>query len=169
MTGDRFAVPVAWKVRTSAQKEKHAFLHVATNRGAPAVSQFLVAFLVALIAFGICDFAWLGFAAKDFYQAQIGPLLLEKPNLAAAAIFYPLYAAGIVFFCVEPALTQGSWLRALIFGMLLGLLAYGTYDLSNLATLKGWSLPLVVVDIVWGMAVSGIAATAGYFAARAVS
>jgi uncharacterized membrane protein len=130
--------------------------------------QLIVAFIVALIAFCLCDFAWLGFVAKNFYQAQIGPLLLEKPNLAAAAIFYPLYTAGIVFFCVEPALMQASWLRALTLGMLLGLLGYGTYDLSNLATLKGWSVSLVVVDILWGMVVSGMAATAGYFAARAV-
>ena len=130
--------------------------------------QLLAAFAAALIAFGICDFAWLGFIAKDFYQAQIGPLLLEKPNLTAAAIFYPLYTAGIVFFCVEPALAQASWLRALAFGMLLGLFGYGTYDLSNLATLKGWSVSLVVVDIVWGMAVSGVAASVGYFTARAV-
>lgn len=126
----------------------------------------LVAFVAALIAFCACDFGWLGFLAKDFYQAQIGPLLLEQPNLKAAAIFYPLYTAGIVIFCIEPALAQGTWVRALTLGMLLGLLGYGTYDLSNLATLKGWSVSLVVVDIGWGMVVSGITATAGYLAAR---
>jgi uncharacterized membrane protein len=132
------------------------------------MSQLLAAFVVTLIAFCFCDFFWLGFAAKHFYQAQIGALLLEKPNWTAAAIFYPLYTAGIVLFCVEPALAHGSWVRALTFGMLLGLLGYGTYDLSNLATLKGWTVSLVVVDIIWGMVVSGVAATAGYFAARAV-
>jgi uncharacterized membrane protein len=130
--------------------------------------RMLAAFVAALIAFCICDFAWLGFAAKDFYQAQIGGLLLQKPNWAAAAIFYPLYSAGIVLFCIEPALAQDSWLRALAYGTLLGLLAYGTYDLSNLATLKGWSVSFVVVDMIWGIVVSGIAAAAGYFAARAV-
>lgn len=130
--------------------------------------QMTVAFVAALIAFCICDFAWLGFVAKDFYQAQIGPLLLAKPNWSAAAIFYPLYAAGVVLFCVEPALAHGTWVRALVLGTLLGLLGYGTYDLSNLATLKGWTTTLVVVDVVWGMVVSGVAATVGYFAARAV-
>ena len=132
------------------------------------MSQLLAAFAAALIVFCICDFAWLGFIAKDFYQAQIGKLLLEQPNWAAALIFYPLYTAGIVIFSIEPALAQGSWVRALTFGLLLGLLAYGTYDLSNLATLKGWSVSLTVVDIIWGTVVSGFAATAGYFAARAV-
>lgn len=130
--------------------------------------QILAAFVGALIAFCICDFVWLGWVAKDFYQGQIGPLLLAGPNWAAAAIFYPLYTAGIVLFCVEPALAHGTWVRALVLGMLLGLLAYGTYDLSNLATLKGWTATLVVVDMLWGMAVTGIAATAGYLAGRAV-
>ncbi len=128
----------------------------------------LAAFASALIAFCILDFAWLGFVARDFYKTQIGALLLENPNWTAAAIFYPLYTAGIVLFCVEPALAHGTWVRALTLGMLLGLIGYGTYDLTNLATLKGWSVSLVVVDIIWGMVVSGAAATVGYFAARAV-
>lgn len=128
----------------------------------------LAAFAATLIAFCACDFAWLGFVAKDFYQAQIGGLLLQRPNWTAAAIFYPLYTAGLVLFCIEPALANASWLRALAYGVLLGLLAYGTYDLSNLATLKGWSVSFVVVDMIWGIVVSGIAAAAGYFAARAV-
>lgn len=132
------------------------------------MTQLLVAFVAALIAFCICDFVWLGFLAKSFYQAQIGALMLETPNWTAAAIFYPLYTAGIILFCVEPALAHGSWVRALVLGMLLGLLGYGTYDFSNLATLKGWTVSLVVVDVIWGMAVSGVAATVGYFAARAV-
>ena len=127
-----------------------------------------VAFIAALAVFALCDFAWLGFIAKGFYQAQIGPLLLDTPKWSAAALFYPMYIAGIVFFCVAPALVQGSWTRALGLGVALGLLGYGTYDLSNLATLKGWSVSLVVVDVLWGMAVTGAAATAGYFAARAV-
>jgi uncharacterized membrane protein len=130
--------------------------------------QLVAAFIAALIAFCLLDFLWLGFVAKDFYQTQIGPLLLAQPNLKAAAIFYPLYTAGIVLFCVAPALTSGSWLRALALGSLLGLLAYGTYDLSNLATLRGWNVRLVIVDVIWGMVVSAVAATAGYLAARAV-
>ncbi len=133
-----------------------------------AMGSILIAFVAALIAFCVLDFAWLGFVARDFYQAQIGGLLLAKPNWTAAAIFYPLYTAGIVLFCVEPALAHGTWLRALTLGMLLGLIGYGTYDLTNLATLKGWSVSLVVVDIVWGMVISGAAATAGFFAARVV-
>jgi len=133
-----------------------------------AMTQSAVAFVAALAVFALCDFAWLGFIAKGFYQSQIGALTLDTPRWGAAALFYPMYVAGIVFFCVAPALAQGSWARALGLGVVFGLLAYGTYDLSNLATLKGWSVSLSVVDVLWGMAVTGAAATAGYFAARAV-
>jgi uncharacterized membrane protein len=131
------------------------------------MSQLVVAFVAALVVFCVCDFVWLGLIAKNFYQGQIGGLLLDRPNWTAAALFYPLYAAGIVLFCVEPALVQGSWVRAFGTGLLLGLLCYATYDLSNLATLKGWTTNIVVVDVLWGTAVTAAAAGAGYFAARA--
>jgi uncharacterized membrane protein len=127
----------------------------------------LAAFVATLVVFCAGDFVWLGHLAKGFYQAQIGPLLLHTPKWAAAAAFYPLYVAGIVFFCIEPSLAQGSWPRAAVTGALLGLLAYATYDLSNLATLKGWTLSFVIVDVLWGVAITAAASTAGYFAARA--
>jgi uncharacterized membrane protein len=128
----------------------------------------LAAFTAALIAFCACDFVWLAVVARNYYQAQIGSLMLEQPNWIAAAIFYPLYTAGIVFFCVGPALARDSWTRASISGVLLGLVAYATYDLTNLATLRGWPTAVSVIDVLWGMFVSGVAATAGFLAARAV-
>ncbi len=131
------------------------------------MSPLLAAFVAALLVFCVGDFLWLGYLAKDFYQAQIGPLLLDTPKWAAAALFYPLYVAGMVFFCVEPSVAQGGWVRPAVLGALLGLLAYATYDLSNLATLKGWTVSFVIVDVLWGMAITAAASTAGYFAARA--
>jgi uncharacterized membrane protein len=128
----------------------------------------IVAYIVALAVFCLCDFAWLGFIARSFYQNEIGPLLLDRPRWTAAILFYPLYIAGVMFFCIAPALSAGGWTRALVNGLALGLLAYATYDLSNLATLKGWSVALVVVDVLWGMAVTAVAACAGYAAARSL-
>jgi uncharacterized membrane protein len=132
------------------------------------VKPIFAAYVVALALFCLCDFAWLGFIARGFYQNEIGPLLLDRPRWTAAIVFYPLYIAGVMFFCVAPALSEGGWARALVNGLALGLLAYATYDLSNLATLKGWSVALVVVDVLWGMAVTAVAACAGYAAARAL-
>lgn len=95
--------------------------------------------------------------------------MLEKPLLGVAFIFYLLYAIGIVSFAVMPALETDSWVRAMASGALLGLIAYSTYDLSNLATLRGWSVKLSLVDIAWGTLVTSLAATLGYFGVRSFS
>lgn len=127
---------------------------------------YLIAYgATALVFFGL-DYLWLGTVAKGFYARELGPLMRETPDFAAAGIFYLFYVAGIVFFAVLPALQSGSWKTALLYGGLLGLLAYGTYDMTNLATLKGWSVKMVVVDMAWGAALTATAALAGYLAVR---
>ncbi len=132
------------------------------------MTRILVAYVATLAAFCILDFVWIGFIARGFYQAQIGALLLVPPRWGVAALFYALYIAGIVVFAVTPALEAGSWLRALILGGLFGFFCYATYDLTNLATLKGWTWPMSVVDVGWGVVITACCATAGYLAARAV-
>lgn len=117
----------------------------------------------ALVFFGL-DLLWLTVLGIGFYRAEIGNLLLDQPNLAPAAIFYLFYIAGLVGFAVLPAANANSWLWALLAGVALGLLAYGTYDMTNLATLKGWSLRISLIDLCWGGFLSGSAALAGYFA-----
>lgn len=128
--------------------------------------KYVLAYGATAIAFCALDFAWLTMVAPKFYQAQIGSLLLEKPNLLPALAFYILYVGGLVIFCVNPGLSTGQWVRSLVLGGLLGLVAYATYDLSNLATLKGWTTSLSLMDMAWGTAVSAIASTCGYFGAR---
>ena len=131
------------------------------------MTRIIVAYLATLVAFCAGDFVWLGTIAIGFYQSEIGPLLLTAPNWPAAATFYAIYAVGILIFGVLPALRAGSWAKALLHGALFGFFAYATYDLTNLATLRGWSLGLTVVDIAWGMVVTGMAAAVGYLSARA--
>ncbi|MEQ8267630.1 MAG: DUF2177 family protein [Parvibaculum sp.] len=127
---------------------------------------YLIAYgATALVFFGL-DYLWLGTVAKGFYARELGPLMRETPDFAAAGLFYLFYVAGIVFFAVLPALQSGSWKTALLYGGLLGLLAYGTYDMTNLATLKGWSVKMVVVDMAWGAALTAMAALAGTLAVR---
>jgi uncharacterized membrane protein len=108
------------------------------------------------------DFLWLRYVGQTFYRARLGDLLLEEFNLVAGLLFYALYVAGIVIFAVRPALAGGSGLTALLYGALFGLFAYATYDLSNLATLRDWSLTVTVVDILWGSALTAIAAALGF-------
>ncbi|MBE7734008.1 DUF2177 family protein [Devosia faecipullorum] len=124
------------------------------------------AYAGAALVFFALDFVWLGFLAIGFYRAEIGQLLLERPNVLAAGAFYLFYVVGIVGFAVVPAFNAQSWLWALLAGLALGLLAYGTYDMTNLATLKDWSWKVSALDLVWGGGVTGAAALGGYWAAR---
>jgi uncharacterized membrane protein len=130
------------------------------------VAQILIAYASTVLAFLIIDLAWLTVIARRFYVDQLGPLLLEKPNLVAAGAFYAVYVVGIIIFAVAPALRGGGVSTALVYGALFGLFAYGTYDMTNYATLKDWPLPLTVVDIVWGGFITSLAAVVGYHASQ---
>ena len=117
----------------------------------------VVAFAVTAVFFLILDAIWLGLISRNLYQREIGELLLPKPNLGAAAVFYVIYITGLVYFCVVPGVAGPSALRGLLNGAMFGIVAYATYDLTNLATLKGWSTTLVFIDIAWGAVASAIA------------
>lgn len=125
--------------------------------------KFVVAYAATAIVFFGLDFIWLT-RMLGFYQAQLGDLLLDKPRLGYAGAFYAVYVIGIVVLVVLPAATAGNWVNALLGGALLGLVAYGTYDMTNMATLKGFQLQVAMVDMAWGTFVTAIAATAGTLA-----
>jgi len=127
----------------------------------------LIAYAAALLFILVADGLWLGLLMPQQYQAWIGPLMREQPLLLPAAAFYLLYPAGVAVFAVWPGLERNSCKRSASLGALLGLVAYGTYDLSNLATLKGWPLQLTLVDMLWGASLSAAAATVAFLAARA--
>ena len=117
----------------------------------------VIAFAVTAVVFLILDAIWLGVISRNLYQREIGDLLLPKPNFGAAAVFYVIYIAGLVYFCVVPGVAGQSALRGLVNGAVFGIVAYATYDLTNLATLKGWSTTLVFIDVAWGAVASAIA------------
>ena len=113
-----------------------------------------IADLLTLVAFAVIDTAWLGSMGDRLYRPLIGSMLADNFRLAPAIAFYALYAGGLTLFAVLPGLAEGGWKKALIWGGLFGLFAYGTYDLTNLATLKTWSLKLSLIDMAWGVCVS---------------
>ena len=119
--------------------------------------RLLVAYLVALVTLAAADFLWLGVLAKGFVQRELGALLLPQPNWTAAAIFYLLYPIALLVFAVPQAQAGGIG-RAVLYGALFGFFAYATYDLTNLATLKGWSVAFAAVDVAWGTFLSATAA-----------
>lgn len=122
-----------------------------------------VQILVAGGVMGVLDFIWLSVVAKNFYRAELGSALLDKPNMLAAVLFYIIYIVGVVAFVIAPALDKGSWSHAVLFGALFGLVAYATYDLTNLATLKAFTPKLVAVDLIWGAALTATVAAVTYW------
>ena len=133
------------------------------------MTKYLTTYFSTGIVFWILDFVWLGFVIKGFYMRELDGLLLPTPLMTPAIIFYLLYVIGIVVFAVMPALDSNSWTKALMLGALLGLMAYGTYDLSNLATLDGWSPRFAIIDIAWGTSVTAISATLGFWLSRLIN
>lgn len=125
-----------------------------------------IAYLASGLTFAAIDAVWLTTMTNRLYKPVLGPIMAARPDLGAAVAFYLIMIGGIVFFAVEPALRGGGWGRAVLNGAALGLVAYATYDLTNQATLNVWSMKLTVIDLAWGTILSGVAATAGYFAAR---
>jgi uncharacterized membrane protein len=120
-------------------------------------------YAILLAVFLLIDGLWLMVIAKKLYAQHLGYLMAEKPRLIAALAFYLLYVLGMLNFVVNPALAAGSWSSALLPGLLFGLIAYATYDLTNLATVKGWPVLITAIDLAWGAFVTGAASTAGYF------
>ncbi|KAF0209517.1 MAG: DUF2177 family protein [Actinomycetota bacterium] len=121
-----------------------------------------------IVAFFAIDFVWLSTMTSRFYQPLLGDLMATKPKLAVAAGFYLLYVIGVVALAVVPGLREGAVLGALWRGALFGLLAYATYDLTNLSTIQDWPWQLAVVDMVWGTVLTGSVSVIGYYAGKLI-
>jgi uncharacterized membrane protein len=129
---------------------------------------FIKLFIIALPVFFVIDMVWLVLVAKKFYQEQIGFLMKPDINWFAAIIFYLLFIAGLVIFVISPAVEKQSWVHALIFGALFGLITYATYDLTNLATLKDWPILVTVVDLIWGTVLASSISVITYLIANKI-
>jgi uncharacterized membrane protein len=124
----------------------------------------LLAYGAALVVQVLLDLVWLRYAGNAFFRPAVGEILTDKPNLVAAGLFYVFFAAGLVFFAVLPGMRAASLFTAIVNGAFLGFLAYMTFDLTNLAILKLWSVKVSVIDISWGTFASAAAAAAGFAA-----
>ncbi len=124
-----------------------------------------IGYVVALVVFLGVDMVWLGTMAPRFYRPTLGDIALESVNMPAAIAFYALYPIGLLVFAVAPALRDGSLGTALVFGALFGFFTYMTYDLTNWATLRNWTLALTLVDVAWGTVLAGATAAATFLVA----
>ena len=123
-------------------------------------------FLVALIAI---DLVWLLGIAKSLYRDQMGDLMASEPKLIAGLAFYLLYALGVCIFVIVPALSKQSWIYALQYGALFGLFCYMTYDLTNLAVIRGFPTQLALIDIAWGSFVTAVCSGIAYWVGSRLS
>jgi len=112
---------------------------------------YVTLYLLTIPIFFALDILWLGYIAKGFYRQHLAFILSPDVNWPAAVAFYLIYIIGILFFGVAPALARGSLFTAIVWGGLYGFFTYATYDLTNLALIKGWPFKIVLVDILWGV------------------
>ncbi len=131
------------------------------------MNQTIIAAAATLITMGVLDAVWLTTMTSRLYRRELGDLLLAAPLWAPAIGFYLLYAVGTLLLVVLPAL-RGEWTlgHAMLVGLLLGFVAYGTYDLTNMATLRGWSVTVSAIDMVWGAGLTAVTAAVALIAAR---
>ena len=128
---------------------------------------FTKLYLITLPIMLVIDALWLAVISKGFYQKQIGFLMSKNPNWIAAIIFYLLFAVGLVIFVITPSLEKG-WVYAILAGALFGLICYGTYDLTNLTTIKNWPVIVTIVDMIWGSVFSGLVSLIVYLLASKI-
>ena len=128
----------------------------------------LVATLIASVIFLVIDVIWLSFATKSFYRPLIGNLLTDTPVMWAAGLFYVLYVFGMALVVIQPCVDSTSLFKTVYTGFIFGLVAYGTYNLTNMAVLKGWSPTVTFVDMFWGGSLTAISATTGLYLAKKI-
>jgi uncharacterized membrane protein len=121
----------------------------------------ILLYIVTAIVFLALDVVMLKKVMYPLFSSNIGPMMLEDLRMGPAAVFYLFYVVGVVWFVSIPALNVGSIAQAFFAGAVLGALAYGTYEFTNFATLKGWTAQMVMVDVIWGAVLTGTSAAVG--------
>tara|TARA_B110000438_G_C15241925_1_gene406027 strand:- start:16 stop:420 length:405 start_codon:yes stop_codon:yes gene_type:complete len=122
--------------------------------------------LITSILFLIIDLIWLSFSVKYFYKPQLSSLLNEKPVMWAAVLFYLIYVVGLAIIILQPAIKQDSITQAFFTGIVFGIVAYGTYNFTNMATIRNWSPYVVLVDIIWGGFLTGTSSALGIYLSK---
>ncbi|MFA5235992.1 MAG: DUF2177 family protein [Bacilli bacterium] len=127
--------------------------------------KLVIIYALTLAVFLAIDLVWLLKIAPKFYKKHLGHLMADKPNGPAALIFYLLFMVGLVIFAIYPSYDGGAWWQALLYGALFGLFTYATYDLTNMATLKGWPVKVTIIDLIWGTSISAATSLIVFFLA----
>jgi uncharacterized membrane protein len=133
------------------------------------MKNYVLAYIATGLVFAALDAVWLSLTASRLYRPALQEIMADRVHMAPAVAFYLLYILGLIIFAGAPGLAAGRWSIALLRGALFGLFTYMTYDLTNQATLKIWSVSITVADMCWGTLASAIAAALGCAAVLALS
>lgn len=136
-------------------------------KGADSMMIYLKTILISLVIFIVVDLVWLVLIVKKLYQSELEGLMRDKVNLLPAIIFYIIFLIALSVFVIVPAINDGSLLKVVLLGALFGLVTYGTYDLTNYATLDGFPLKIVLIDLAWGTFLGTVTSTLTYLIYRA--
>jgi len=132
------------------------------------MTTFFKLYGIAFVVFFVIDLIWLGLVAKKLYQREIGQLLKPDVNWVAAMIFYALFIAGLVVFVLMPGVDANSVSKVMLLGAFFGLVSYATYDLTNLATMKDFTLKITLIDLSWGTFLGFATSTLSYLIYQAL-
>jgi uncharacterized membrane protein len=125
--------------------------------------QYITLFFAVGVPMVILDAVWLGVISKPFYAKQLAGIMSSQVTWWPVVAFYVLYAIAVAFFVVAPALAGAlPWWQVLLRGAFLGLVAYGTYDLTNQATIASWPAVVTAADMAWGAFITGATSTIAY-------
>ena len=127
------------------------------------IKLLIISFIFVSTIFLIIDVLWLSITVKSLYRPALGDLLKDKPVMWAAVLFYIIYMIGVALIILKPALANDSILQALWTGVVFGVVAYGTYNLTNMATIKNWSASIVWIDMLWGGFLTGFSSAVGIY------
>ncbi len=130
--------------------------------------QIAILYVATALVFLVLDAVMLKTVLRPVFERHVGAWLLDDIRIGPAIGFYLLYIAGLLWFVSLPALRADAPWQALLGGAFLGALAYGTYEFTNLATLRLWSWNMVAIDLAWGTVLTGLSASVGVMVTRAL-
>lgn len=131
--------------------------------------QLIILYISTVIVFLGIDAVFLKTVMRPLFETRLGDWLLDDFRIGPAAVFYLAYIGGLLFFVSWPSFETGSIYSLFIKGAVLGMMAYGTYEFTNYATLTRWDPTMVMVDVIWGAVLTGTSATVGVLLTRAVT
>ncbi|RYI19247.1 MAG: DUF2177 family protein [Acetobacteraceae bacterium] len=126
----------------------------------------LILYIATAAVFLILDAIMLTFVMKPLFTRHIGPLMAEPIRIAPAALFYLAYVAGLVYLVSLPAVRTGT--PVILPALVIGLMAYGTYEFTSWSIMRDWSWQMVATDVTWGGVLTAVSAWAGVAITRAI-